>query len=88
MTYEELLITLSGIEPEQALNELRENPDHKHKSGYEFIIKKDPEVAYHYAKDVIQGRWIEAEEVIKTDPFSACDYAEEVIGDKNFWDKN
>jgi len=79
MTYEELLIILSGIEPEEALNELRENPNHKHKSGYEFIIKKYGYFAYLYAKDVIKGRWPEAEEIIKTYPFTAYYYARDVI---------
>jgi hypothetical protein len=53
----------------------------------EEVIKTDPESAYHYAYYVIKGRWIEAEEYIKTDPTWACNYAIDVIGDKNFWDK-
>jgi len=50
MTYEELLITLSGTTPDQAYEILTENPDHEHQSGYEFIIKKDPWTAYNYAE--------------------------------------
>ena len=40
---------------------------------------KDPESAFYYAHYVIQGRWLEAEEVIKTDPEYACAYAQYVI---------
>ena len=41
---------------------------------------KDPKSAYEYARDVIRGRWPEAEKVIASDAFSACDYAKNVIG--------
>ena len=76
MTYEDFLISLSDISAEQAYEILEENPNHEHKSGYEFIIKKDPEYAYYYAKEVIKGRFLEAEEYIKKYPYYASLYAE------------
>jgi len=36
---------------------------------YEEIIMTDPEYAYLYARDVIKGRWKEAEEYIKKDNY-------------------
>lgn len=39
----------------------------------------EPEWAYRYAKDVIRGRWPEAEEVIAKEPWSAYRYADLVI---------
>jgi hypothetical protein len=54
MNYEDFLIALSNVSPEEAYNKLEENPNHKYKSGYELIIKKDPECAYYYAKDIIK----------------------------------
>ena len=38
-----------------------------------------PHWAYRYAKDVIGGRWPEAEEAIATDPFYAYRYARDVL---------
>ena len=35
--------------------------------------------AYHYAKDVIRGRWPEVEKAIATDPWWAYHYAKDVI---------
>ena len=87
-TYKDLLVALSDITPEEAYNELQENPNHELKEQYEFIIKKDPRYAYYYAQYVIQGRWQEAEEYIKKDPYYAYGYAYEVIKDENFWDNN
>jgi len=46
----------------------------------ESIIMKDPVRAHHYAKDVIEGRWPEAEPYIMTDFASAFWYAFDVIG--------
>ena len=46
------------------------------------IIKKDPRWAYNYAKDIIKGRWLEAEEIIKKDPHWAYYYAKGVIKDR------
>jgi len=40
---------------------------------------KYPMDAIIYARDVIKGRWIEAEDVIKTDPYYSYDYAREII---------
>ena len=40
----------------------------------------DPWWAYEYAKDVIRGRWPEAEATIAKDPYSAYHYARDVIG--------
>ena len=79
MTYEDFLISLSDISAEQAYEILEENPNHEHKSGYEFIIKKDPGYAYEYARYIIKGRWIEAEEYIKKDPQYAYYYATNII---------
>ena len=41
--------------------------------------EKSPYSAYEYARDVIKGRWKEAEDIIKTDPRSAYYYAIDVI---------
>ena len=79
MTYEDFLISLSDISAEQAYEILEENPNHEHKSGYEFIIKKDPEHAYLYARYIIKGRFPEAEEYIKKHPKYAYEYAKYVI---------
>ena len=79
MTYEDLLISLSGISAEQAYEILVKNPNHEYKSWYEFIIKKDPLWAYVYAESVIKDRWIEAEEYIKKDPRYAHYYARDII---------
>ena len=87
MTYEDLLISLSGISAEQAYEILVKNPNHEYKSGYEFIIKKDPDYAYVYSINIIKGRWIEAEEYIKKDPDYAYFYATNIIKDENFWEK-
>ena len=45
----------------------------------ESIIKKDSIYAYHYAKQVIRGRWFEAEPYIMKDSNSAYSYALYVI---------
>jgi hypothetical protein len=60
-TYKDLLVALSDITPEEAYNELQENPNHELKEQYEFIIKKDPDYAYlyfarFYARDVIEDK--------------------------------
>jgi hypothetical protein len=47
------------------------------------IIIKDSKYAYHYAMQVIKGRWIEAEQYIIKDPYYAYFYARDVI--KNRW---
>ncbi len=43
------------------------------------VIAKDPEVAYEYARDIIKGRWPEAEPTISSDPWAASMYATNVI---------
>jgi len=44
------------------------------------ILKhQDDSGAVHYARDVIKGRWPEAEPFIKQNPLEAYQYAEEVI---------
>ncbi len=42
-------------------------------------IASDPRWAYKYAKDVIQGRWPEVENLIASDPYWAVYYAKDVI---------
>ena len=46
------------------------------------MIIKYPYWAYYYAKDVIKGRWIEAENIIATDLFYAYHYAKNIIKGK------
>jgi hypothetical protein len=48
-----------------AYYELKDNPLHKELALIKF---NNPENAYHYARKIIKGRWIEAEEIIKKDP--------------------
>ena len=43
------------------------------------IIKKLPKKAYFYSRDIIKGRWPEAEPYIMTKPASACWYAIDII---------
>ena len=45
-------------------------------------IATDPEWAFYYAKNVIQGRWPEAEAVIATDSRWACNYAKRILKDR------
>ena len=40
---------------------------------------KDPEDAYKYAKDIIKGRWPEAEKYIMKVPEDAYKYAKDII---------
>ena len=46
------------------------------------MILSDPESAYYYAKEIIQGRWEEAEEVFFKDIFYVFLYAKDVIKNK------
>jgi hypothetical protein len=39
----------------------------------------DPKAAYHYAYDVIKGRWEQGEPIIANDPYWAYSYAIDVI---------
>jgi len=48
----------------------------------ELIILTDPFHSCIYAKNVIKGRWIEAEDTIMTDPVWTHDYAVAVIKGK------
>jgi len=53
--------------------ELFDNPLHR-----ELALEKwqnDVEMLYIYARDIIQGRFQEAEDIIKKDPKQACSYA-------------
>ena len=45
----------------------------------ESIIKKDSIYAYHYAKQVIQGRWIEAESIIMKETYCILWYARDIL---------
>jgi hypothetical protein len=76
---------LSDMTLEKAYNELQENPNHELKAQYEFIIKKDPTYAFYYSRDIIKGRWIEAELYIKKDPGWAYNYAKYII--KGRWNE-
>jgi len=49
---------------------------------YEEIIRLDPYCACLYARDVIKGRWIEAEKIIMEDPQAIYLYARDVIKDR------
>ena len=42
-------------------------------------MAKDPEYAYYYAVNIIDGRWPEAEEAIANEPDFAYFYATDVI---------
>jgi len=44
----------------------------------EKIIIKDSWYAYNYARNIIKGRWIEAESIIATDSYLAYCYAKDV----------
>jgi len=46
---------------------------------YEKFIKLSPGYAYWYAKNIIKGRWLEAEEYIKKNPRWAYWYAKYII---------
>jgi len=48
----------------------------------EDIIKTDPYLSYHYAKDIIKNRWVEAEDTIISDPWTAYLYSLDVIKNK------
>jgi len=45
----------------------------------ENIIMQDARYAYYYARDVIEGRWLEAEPVIMHDAYRACLYNRVII---------
>ena len=56
--------------------------DDKKSNVYKQSILSNPKLAYYYARDVIKGRWLEAEPTIMKDPQSACNYAYDVIKDR------
>lgn len=45
----------------------------------EHIIKKEPPYAFYYARDIIKGRWIEAEPYIMKGTYFAYWYAKMII---------
>jgi hypothetical protein len=48
----------------------------------EHIILKDPYYSFLYARNVIHGRWLEAEDIIKERPESTFEYATDIIKDR------
>ena len=48
----------------------------------ELVAKDNPRDAYRYARYIIQGRWIEAENIIAADVFYCYYYAIDVIKGK------
>ena len=48
----------------------------------EHIVLNNSWYSYFYARDVIKGRWIEAEDIIMTDSEDSFDYARDVIKGK------
>lgn len=48
----------------------------------ELVAKNNSRDAYRYARDIIQGRWIEAEDTIAASPYYAHLYATNVIRGK------
>jgi len=42
--------------------------------------KKDPQLAFQYAKEVVKGKWLDGEEAIKQHPGFIIRYAREVLG--------
>jgi hypothetical protein len=46
---------------------------------------KDPECGYKYARDILKGRWEEAEPVIVKDSWSASQYAEDILSKDPKW---
>ena len=49
------------------------------------LIKRSPEYAYSYSKNIIKGRWLDAESIIMKDPFTAYMYAKNII--KGRWEE-
>jgi hypothetical protein len=56
--------------------------DGKRNRYLEKYFIKDLAFAYFYARDVIQGRWIEAENIISTNSYCTYLYAKNVIKGK------
>jgi hypothetical protein len=73
------------MNPYQAYYKCREayiKCDYKINKDLEKIIMKHPEYAYCYAREVIKGRWIEAENTISTSSWCSYCYARDVIKDR------
>ena len=49
------------------------------------LLKKNHKIAYHYAKEIIGGRWLTGEAVIASNATSSYKYAKDVIGGR--WPK-
>ena len=45
----------------------------------EHIILQNEQYSFYYARDIIKGRWEEAEKIISTDPLYSYHYARDVI---------
>jgi hypothetical protein len=56
--------------------------------GSEPTIAKDPESSYYYARDVIKGRWPEAEDAIVTVPHYKDAYLKQFPDAKDDWAMN
>ena len=67
--------------PEQAYDITIKNDGKINKKLEPYFIK-DPYYAYHYARDIIKGRWIEAESIISTSSYYAYLYALSIINGK------
>jgi len=59
------------------ITDILENTEVTDTSHHKLIT--DPVDAFHYTKDVIKGRWPEAEPIIMTEPHYAYYYARDVI---------
>jgi len=71
--------------PEEAYYKCRVISNYRRNKYLEQHIINDPEYAYRYAREVIKGRWIEAEEIIKNNTKNAYLYAIFII--ENRWKK-
>ncbi len=65
--------------PISRMHAIRLGNPHEDYSDITHIIKKIPEYAYHYAKNVLKGRWIEAEPYIIKNPQWASNYSVDII---------
>ena len=66
----------------EAYREIVYKNDCKRNPQLENIIVASPDCAYFYAKNVVKGRWIEAEDAIINVAQLACYYAKFVLKDK------
>jgi hypothetical protein len=72
----------TGLDHKEYSNPIAQLLDCKYSSKLkpiEHIIKKNPEYAYYYAKDVKQCRWLEAEPYIKPNEWYLYLYACDVV---------